>query len=182
MRIRLLSLGLGLIGLIGLALAQTSTPKVGPEALTGVDARRAMEIANAWGVSGIGAKVTSFVTTDAVQFKFEGGQTVSVPLPKDRVVIAIAPYVTFTHPCNTHYMSGCRAELANTPIKVLARTSDGRVIVDATVKALANGFIELWLPRNLDLVLTLEAVGKKATGPIRTFDGSDTCITTFKLQ
>jgi hypothetical protein len=167
---------------LGLTLAQPQTPKVGPEALLNVDARQAMSIANAWGVAGIGAKVTSFVTTEAVQFKFENGQTARVTLPKDRVVIAVAPYLTFTHPCNTHYMSGCRAELANTPIKVLVRTPDGRVVMNDTVRALGNGFVELWLPRDLALELTVEARGKKATGLISTFDGSDTCITTLKLQ
>jgi hypothetical protein len=33
-----------------------------------------------------------------------------------------------------------------------------------------------------DTVMSLEAVGQKVTGLIRTFDGSDTCITRFKLQ
>ena len=176
-------LRMGMLGLLaalavfGLGQAQTN---VNPEVLYGITAKRAMGIANTWGAAG--ASVKSFVTPDAVQFGFQDGKTVSVALPKDQMVVAVAPYLRFTHPCKTHYMSSCRAELTNTPIKVLAVTSNGRTVFAGTVTSLPNGFIELWLPRDLEINLTVEALGKKASGPISTFRTSDTCITTFQLR
>lgn len=156
-----------------LAFAQ---PAPSPKALVGDDAKQAMALANAWG-----AQVQSYVTTEAVVFKFPG-QTIQVALPRDQQVVAIAPYISQTHPCNTHYMSSCRGELAEVPVRVLARTADGKTIFSGTLKTQANGFVELWLPRNLDLKLSLEANDKRAEGLISTHKNSDTCITTFQLR
>lgn len=150
-------------------------PAPNPQALDGVDAREAMRLANAWG-----GQVRSYVTPDAVHFAFPE-RTVQVPL-REQMVVAIAPYVEQTHPCKTHYMSSCRGELAGVPVKVVARASDGRILFGGTVKTLPNGFFELWLPRNLEVSLTLEAQGKRAQGSIATFSNSDTCVTTLRLR
>ncbi len=166
--------------LLGLVLAAPTLPPPTPEALKGVDAVRAMEIANGWGLQR--AKVQSFVTPEAVNFSFDGEKTVKIALPKDRMVIAIAPYLTYTHPCKTHYMSSCRGELTQTPVRVVAKTQDGKVIYQGINNTLENGFLELWLPRNLSLQVTLETQGRSATGPIATFNNSDTCVTTFQLR
>jgi len=50
------------------------------------------------------------------------------------------------------------------------------------VETLQNGFFELWLPRNRRIDLLVERDNLKARGMIETFDGSMTCITTFRLQ
>ncbi len=39
-----------------------------------------------------------------------------------------------------------------------------------------------WLPRDLEIDVTIEARGLKAAGRISTFDGSNTCITTMRLR
>jgi hypothetical protein len=46
---------------------------------------------------------------------------------------------------------------------------------------LRNGFIDLWLPRNRKIELTIEGLNRKAQGTIETFDDSKTCVTTFQL-
>ena len=161
-----------------LTLAQT-VRAVLPESLKGLDAIQAMELANNWGK---GTGVQSFVTTDAVNFSFSSGQQLKVALPRDRMVVAIAPYVNQTHPCKTHYMSSCQGELRETAVKVLAKTPDGKTLYQGTVRTMKNGFLELWLPRNLTLQVSLEAGGGSASGLITTYNSSDTCITTFQLR
>lgn len=158
---------------LSLTLAQ-SAPS--PQTLRGVDAKQAMAYANAWG-----AQVQSYVTPEAVFFKFPD-QTVQVPLPKDQMVIAIAPYVNQTHPCKTHFMSSCRGELRELPVKVVVRSASGQTVFSGTVKTQANGFLELWLPREQDLSIALEALGKRAEGRLTTFKDSDTCQTAFQLR
>jgi hypothetical protein len=148
-----------------------------PRALESIDARQAMALANAWG-----ARVQSSVTTEGVSFTFPDGFRRLVPMPDDQVVLAVAPYQNKTHPCETHTMSSCQGELSGVPVEVLAQRSDGSVLIHETVNTPANGFIELWLPRDLEVHLTLMARGLAAEEVARTYRGSNTCLTTLKLQ
>lgn len=148
-----------------------------PAALAGLDARAAVEVANAWKGNG----VTSFVTPEAVHFEFPSGQRVVVPMPDDVMLVSVAPYFTHTHPCATHYMSGCQGELVGAPVHVQALLPNGTVVIDEVMPTMANGFIDLWLPRgqSLDVRMTLD--GATATGLITTHADSETCITTLQL-
>ncbi len=157
--------------------APASPAEPSPRALEGVDFRQAMALANAWG-----AKVQSSVTTSGVTFVFPDGFRRLVAAPPDQVLIAVAPYRHKTHPCGTHTMSTCLGELFGVPVEVLAQRGDGTVLIRETLTTLANGFIELWLPRELDVHLTLRAQGLAAEGQIRTHRDADTCITTLKLS
>ena len=145
----------------------------------GLDAREALALANKWGTKEKG--VTSFVDTKNISFEFENGDKTSVPLPDQKMVVAIAPYLTYTHPCENHYMSGCQGEMANVPVEVYGKTQDGLVVVDKTITTLDNGFIELWLARDLEITLTMEVDGKRSTRTITTNQNSNTCITTMQL-
>ncbi len=91
----------GFMTLSALASAQSSPAT--PAQLQGVTPQKAMQLANSWKGNG----VKSFVTDSAVQFTFPDGQQESVNLPAKQMVIAVAPYVNQTHPCKTHFMSGC---------------------------------------------------------------------------
>ncbi len=137
----------------------------------------ALALANEWK----GNDVTTFVTTESINFEFPGGATTSVRLPADKMVVAIAPYISQTHLCETPYMSGCQGELIGEPINVVARLADGTIVVDDTIRTMTNGFIELWLPRDNEISISLAAAGKSVDGTIGTFADSQTCITTLQL-
>ncbi len=171
---------LGIAVLLGQVWGQNAIPLATPEALKGSDAVRAMELANAWGAQGF--PVQSFVTPQAVHFRFSNGQQAQVPLPADRMVVAIAPYITRTHPCKVHYMSSCQGELVQIPVRVVVSSTEGKEVFRGTLQTLENGFLELWLPRNQIYRLSLEAMGRRASGLISTFNHSDTCITTLQLR
>jgi hypothetical protein len=147
--------------------------------LKGIDSIEALAIANAWGRGEKG--VTSFVNQQLISFEFSGGESVTIPLPDDKMVVAIAPFVESTHPCEIHYMSGCQGEMVGVQVRVTGRAKDGTLLVDDTFTTMDNGFIELWLPRSLEIDLIVEANGKRASETIGTFDDSNTCITTIKL-
>lgn len=148
--------------------------------LKGVDGKQAMELANKWRQKNL--DVTSFVTPDAVNFKFKDGKTIGLPLPDDQMVVSIAPYINTTHKCATHYMSKCDSELKNVPVKVLAINSEGKTLIDKTINTLPIGFFDLWLPRDQEIIISVSARGKKATGKIYTYRNSKTCDTTLKLE
>ena len=158
----------------------SASPRIGPELLEALNAREALALANKWGTAT--PEVQSFVDTKAVKVAFKkSGKTVEIPLPADRLVVAFAPYISKTHPCEIHYMSGCQGELIEMPVKVSATSTDGAVLLDEEITTMKNGFLELWLPRNQEITITMEALGRKTAGTIGTFPDSNTCITTLQL-
>ena len=146
----------------------------------GLNALEAMALANQF-VEGENS-FTSFVTPESINIEIPGGETFSVPLPEDVMVVAIAPYVETTHECATHYMSGCKGELFNKVVNVVAKRKDSKVIIAEDMMTMSNGFIELWLPRDLEIDLTIVYKEKESRGTITTYSDSNTCITTFQLK
>ena len=63
-----------------------------------------------------------------------------------------------------------------------AVTAEGEVLFDLATNTLPNGFVDLWLPRNKKIDVTVEARGLTATERIGTSDTDVTCITTLKLH
>ena len=148
-----------------------------PARIEGLSAREALEIANEWK----GSDVVSFATPQAIHFVFPDRREIVVSMPADEMMVSVAPYVNRTHPCATHYMSGCQGELVGVPVDVVATTAAGEVLMDETMTTPANGFLDLWLPRNETISLRMSVGAYTTTGEITTFDDSWTCITTLRL-
>ena len=60
-----------------------------------IDAVEAMAVANAWKSSR--KDVKSSVTAREVVFKFSDGKVNRIPLPEDKMLVAVAPYIRRTH-------------------------------------------------------------------------------------
>ncbi|WP_196426771.1 CueP family metal-binding protein [Lysinibacillus cavernae] len=103
-------------------------------------------------------------------------------LPEDEFFVSIAPYITETHPCTNHSLTGCQGELANQELAVYIEDSKGRVLVDETMKTPANGFIDLWLPRDQTYNIKMEHEGKIVESTFSTYERDGTCITTMQLK
>ena len=163
----------------GLAGADSALPT--PRALHGLDAAQAIEVANEWGRDA-SDRVTSYLTTEAVTFEFTDGTTASIELPENRVMLAIAPFANHTHTCAVHYFSSCQGELVNLPVDVRAVATNGTPLFSGQLRTLANGFLELWLPKNQSVELTLSAFGFESREVVSTAPGAPTCITTMQLR
>ncbi len=111
----------------------------------------------------------------------DGAQQFSYPLG-DKFYLSFAPYLTQTHPCFNHSLSGCRGELANTPFDVKVTDKSGKVLMQKQMTSHANGFVGIWLPRDIEGTIEVSYQGKKATAPIATHSSSQTCLTTLPLQ
>lgn len=125
--------------------------------------------------------MTSFATTEVVHFAFPDGAQVTIPLPEDAVFVSLAPYVNHTHPCTIHYMSSCQGELVEVAFAVRAVLADGTLLFDETLRTGANGFLDLWLPRDQVVLLSFVAGGYAAEAIVTTHADSPTCITTVRL-
>lgn len=168
---------LALALVLAAAHANADVAAATPAALEGLDARAAVELANAWKGNG----VTSYADAEEVVFAFPDGAEVRIPMPADAFFVSVAPYVDRTHPCTIHYMSGCQGELVDVAFRVRATLPDGTVVLDDTVRTGANGFLDLWLPRDQAVVLSVSASGYAADAILTTRADSPTCITTVRL-
>ena len=158
--------------------AQPPSPKM----LDGLSPEAALNLANEWGMKADENRLTIWTSSRAFNFQFADGSKTVIAMPDDRMAVSIAPYIMKTHPCSGHYPSICRGELANTPVHVKAVTADGRTLLDEDTTTLPNGFVDLWLPRDLQVDVSLKARGLQATVRVGSFEKDITCITTPKLH
>jgi hypothetical protein len=87
---------LSFILLLGLSpLFSACGPQGDEKLLNNVDAVQAMGIANDWNWSK--KEIKSFVTPREVVFKFSKDKTKKIPLPEDKMLVAVAPYINRTH-------------------------------------------------------------------------------------
>ncbi|WP_183042754.1 copper-binding periplasmic metallochaperone CueP [Pectobacterium parmentieri] len=111
----------------------------------------------------------------------DGQQQYSYPLG-DKFYLSFAPYIQQTHPCFNHSLSGCQGELANTAFDVKITDKTGNVIVQKTLSSHQNGFVGVWLPRNIEGTIDVTYQGRVATSPFATYSDSQTCMTTLPLK
>jgi hypothetical protein len=97
MKSQLLSFTL-FLGIICLFPAYTtqSNDKSDEARLNNVDAVQAIAIANEWNYSK--KEITSYVTPREVVFKSSDDKVIKkIPLPEDKMLVAVAPYISRTH-------------------------------------------------------------------------------------
>ena len=106
---------------------------------------------------------------------------VSVDMPKDEFYLSVAPFINTTHECLYHSATGCRAELKQEEFLVEFVDLDGNIIVSENMMSLSNGFIDLWLPRDVEGNLTITQGELSTSKLISTESGEPTCETTMQL-
>ena len=79
-------------------------------------------------------------------------------------------------------MTSCQGEMAIKSFEVKGIDQNGEIVIDQTVNTLRNGFMELWLPRERVISLSIKHMGVAAKGFLATFNDSPTCVTTFQLN
>ncbi len=99
-RKKMKSLLLSFILLIGISMlfpacALEGDGKQAEAKLNNIDAIQAMAIANQWKWSK--KNIKSYVTPREVVFKFSNGKIKRIPLPEEKMLVALAPYVNRTH-------------------------------------------------------------------------------------
>ncbi|MDY0407175.1 CueP family metal-binding protein [Virgibacillus sp. 179-BFC.A HS] len=139
------------------------------------------ELVHDYSVGNVEAASASITSSELVVTDENKNQT-TYDLPDDEFFVSIAPFINETHPCDIHSLTGCQGELVKEDVEVHIEDSAGNVILDETKQTEANGFIDLWLPRNDTFSVTIFQDGKKSSSEISTFDGDNTCITTMRLN
>nr|WP_245831904.1 CueP family metal-binding protein [Oceanobacillus senegalensis] len=125
--------------------------------------------------------VTASITSHELIVTENNESEIRYDLPKDEFFVSIAPFIEHTHECAIHSLTGCQGELVEEEFNVYIEDEQGNVVVDETMTSFANGFIDLWLPRDKNLHVSIEHNGKVSETDISTFEGDKTCITTMQL-
>ena len=76
--------------------------------LDGLSPEAVMERANEWGTRSTENRISAWMTSHAIHFIFADGTRTEIPLPEDRMVVSLAPYLMKTHP-SRHTRVGCSA-------------------------------------------------------------------------
>lgn len=111
------------------------------------------------------------------------GET-TLPLPDDEFYLSFAPYVSQTHDCFHHSLTTCQGEFVQEPVQVkIVDQGSGEVLVDEIRTTEENGFIGVWLPRDIDATLQVSYPIDAMSGEqsISTREDSPTCLTTLQL-
>lgn len=121
------------------------------------------------------------VRMDQLVLKDNSGAEHSLPMPTDRTYVSFAPYVNQTHDCFNHSLTTCQGEMVEKPVKLTIKDDSGQTVKDEDLTTYGNGFVGVWLPRDLSGEVTVEADGKTATAPLSTTSDAPTCVTTIQL-
>lgn len=126
-------------------------------------------------------EVASITSTELIVTDSKDEET-TYDLPDDEFFVSIAPFLTETHPCTIHSLTGCQGELVDADFDFHIEDEAGNVVVSETYNSDANGFVDLWLPRDQSFTVKVRHDDKEVISEISTFENDGTCITTMQLM
>lgn len=152
--------------------------------LDGLDARQIIDrldaLPTAEREADLGASIrpNGLIITDAAE------REITLPMPDDQFYVSIAPYEDETHECYFHSLTTCAGEIQNADVHMLVTDADsGEILIDETRTTFDNGFVGIWLPRDIDVTVAIEYDGRSATTDLSTSNDDDaTCVTTMQLS
>lgn len=106
---------------------------------------------------------------------------VALELPDDRFYLSVEPYVTNTHDCFYHSLTTCKGELGGKDVRVTVTDEAGKVLLEDKSTTFDNGFLGLWLPRDVAGTIEMEYDDMKGKVDFSTDNDAPTCLTTLQL-
>lgn len=128
------------------------------------------------------ANYMASIRADEIVFITED-EELELALPDDKFYVSIAPFRENTHPCTFHSLTTCQGELIGETFDVEVVDDAGEVILSETRTSFENGFIGLWLPRDVTGTITItDAEGASGEAAFTTDESGATCITDLQLE
>lgn len=148
--------------------------------LDGMDTREVIDHLDRLGGDERPTDLMASIRTDEVVLS-DGTRETTLPMPADELYVSMAPYVDQTHDCFFHSLTTCQGELMNADVDILVRDDQGEVVLEETTTTYANGFVGVWLPRDLTGTVALTVDGRSVEAPLSTTADSATCLTGLQL-
>ena len=182
LRLRVVAVIVGLLVVAGCsgATSDADNPILTSHNLVGMEATEIIDHLDRLDVEDRPGDLMASVRVDELQLSTRTDE-ISFDLPEDRFYLSFAPYVNQTHDCYYHSLTTCLGELGNEDVQVTFTNDVGEVVVDEELTTFDNGFVGLWLPRDLEGTLRVSAEGGTGEGPVSTTDDDPTCLTTVQL-
>lgn len=151
--------------------------------LAGLDAAQIVDQLDAMPVADRPADLGASVRPDELVLTAGQDQETALPMPADVVYVSLAPFEETTHECYYHSLTTCVGELSNVEVQVtLVDDASGEVLVDEPMQTFDNGFVGLWVPRDIEASLVIARDGRTGSATVSTRNDDDpTCITTLQL-
>lgn len=102
------------------------------------------------------------IDSDNVYIKSDN-KSYTYALPKDLFYISFAPYMTYTHECFIHSLTGCQGEMDKIDIYVIVYNDTGEIIKDEIMNTGEDGFIGLYLQKGINYKVEVEYDGLKSS-------------------
>ncbi|MDO5513202.1 CueP family metal-binding protein [Corynebacterium sp.] len=163
---------------------EAASPPASLEAygLAGLDAPQIIDKLDTMPVADRPADLTASVQPTELSLNTGSEELATLPMPDDEFYLSVAPYENRTHSCHFHSLTTCLGEMAGEQVHVtVTDTTTGQTLIDEPRTTYDNGFLGLWLPRDITATLTIDHDGKTATSPIATGDQDLTCLTTMQI-
>ena len=148
--------------------------------LDGMDTREVIDHLDRLGGDERPTDLMASIRTDQVVLS-DGTRETTLPMPADELYVSMAPYVDQTHDCFFHSLTTCQGELVDADVDILVRDDQGEVVLEETTTTYANGFVGVWLPRDLTGTVVLTVDGRSVEAPLSTTADSATCLTGLQL-
>jgi hypothetical protein len=176
--------GVGLVLLLGGCTSgapDTGGGLLARHGLAGQDAAEIIDRLDRLGLADRPEDLMASVRPDELLLSDDAGE-LTLDVPEDSFYLSVAPYVTDTHECFHHSLTTCQGELPGEQVQVtVTAAATGEVLVDEETTTFANGFVGLWLPRDVAGTLRISHDGRTAETEISTGTGDPTCLTTLQL-
>lgn len=148
--------------------------------LDGMDTREVIDHLDRLGGDERPTDLMASIRTDEVVLS-DGTRETTLPMPADELYVSMAPYVDQTHDCFFHSLTTCQGELVDADVDILVRDDQGEVVLEETTTTYANGFVGVWIPRDLTGTVVLTVDGRSVEAPLSTTADSATCLTGLQL-
>ena len=111
----------------------------------------------------------------------DGTTQASLPLGGDEFYLSVAPYENGTHDCYFHNLGTCQGELAQADVHITVVSEDGTTLVDKDTTTYANGFVAVWIPKDIKGTVTVTKDGKTGEVAFSSDKEGATCVTTLQM-
>ncbi len=151
--------------------------------LQGMDAEQIVDHLDALPISERPAGLMASIHPNELMLSDGKNDDLNLPMPKDKFYVSFAPYVDQTHECYFHSLTTCTGEMSAQDVHVkVTNKESGEVLIDEERQTQQNGFVGMWLPRDIEATLDVSQDGKSASASLSTSKDDDlTCLTTMQL-
>lgn len=183
------ALGMVLV-LAGCSTPAAEAPPASPDStiqteygFEGMDAEQIVDHLDALPIADRPANLMAAIYPDELLLTDGKNPDLSLPMPEDKFYVSFAPYVDQTHECYFHSLTTCTGEMQTEDVQVtVTNETSGEVLIDEEMQTQQNGFVGLWLPRDIEATIDVAQDDLSASATVSTSNDDDlTCLTTMQL-